>query len=188
MTTVPSREPATLRIGDTWSWQRSLPDFPAPTWTLKYRFKSGTAAGVEITAAASGTSHLVSVAAATTAGYAAGSFDWVAWVVSGLDERTIGTGRIQLLPNLRAGTAAALQDLRSDARQIYEGLVAAYKQYVTDGAMRASYSIAGRTMQFHRPADMIQAMEFWRAEVAKEDVRMGLANGTGGGNRVVVRL
>jgi len=44
--TIPSDEPARLRAGDTWKWTRTLGDYPAGTWTLKYRFKN--AAGGDV--------------------------------------------------------------------------------------------------------------------------------------------
>lgn len=49
--TIPDREPAQLRCGDTWRWTRSLADYPATTWTLKYRYKTAST-GFEIVATA----------------------------------------------------------------------------------------------------------------------------------------
>ena len=46
---IPENEPDTLRAGDTWKWTRTLADYPASAWTLKYRFKSA-AGGFELEA------------------------------------------------------------------------------------------------------------------------------------------
>jgi hypothetical protein len=88
---IPTDEPSALRAGDTWKWTRTLADYPAGTWTLKYRFKNA-AGGFEITAAASGTDHAVTVAAVTTAPYAAGDYQWVAWVEAGAEKFTVDQG------------------------------------------------------------------------------------------------
>lgn len=35
--TVPTTEPESVVAGDTWTWKRLLADYPAGTYTLKYR-------------------------------------------------------------------------------------------------------------------------------------------------------
>ena len=69
---IPENEPDTLRAGDTWKWTRTLADYPASAWTLKYRFKSA-AGGFEITATASGDSYAITVAASTSAAVVTGN-------------------------------------------------------------------------------------------------------------------
>ena len=100
--TIPDREPAQLRCGDTWRWTRSLVDYPATTWTLKYRYKTAST-GFEIVATADGTDHSVTHAASTTGGYTAVSYNWTAWVESGAEKYTIAEGVAQLLPDFRTG-------------------------------------------------------------------------------------
>ena len=52
MATTPTTEPASITAGDTLTWQKTLADYPATVWTLKYRFINATAK-VDITATAS---------------------------------------------------------------------------------------------------------------------------------------
>ena len=68
---IPTSEPAELRAGDTWKWTKTLADYPASAWTLKYRFKNA-AGGFEIIAATAGSDYAITVAASTTTAYAAG--------------------------------------------------------------------------------------------------------------------
>ena len=65
------------------------------------------AGGFEITATADGTDHAVTVAAATTGAYAAGSYQWIAWVESGAEKYTVDEGTLEVEPDYRSGTATA---------------------------------------------------------------------------------
>ncbi len=56
-----------------------LADYPASKWTLTYylRKDGATATATSFSATADGDTHLVTIAAATTAGYAAGVYDFI---------------------------------------------------------------------------------------------------------------
>ena len=75
MASTPTTEPAAITAGDSFTWQKTLADYPAGTWTLKYRFINA-AGKIDITATASGTDHLVSVTPTTSAAYTAGDYTW----------------------------------------------------------------------------------------------------------------
>ncbi|HJN90715.1 MAG TPA: hypothetical protein QGG93_10315 [Verrucomicrobiota bacterium] len=61
-------EPEKLTAGVTWKWKKTLSDYPASEWTLTYYLRKDGAT-------ADGDTHLVTVAASTTSGYAAGVYD-----------------------------------------------------------------------------------------------------------------
>ena len=186
MSTIPDNEPAALRAGDTWRWTRSLPDYPAGTWTLKYRFKTSAATGFEITAAASGTDHSVTVAAATTGGYTAGRYTWQAWVEGGSSEKyTVDEGSFEVLPDYRSGTAAAALDDRSHARKMLDAIEAWLES--RDMAV-ASYQIAGRQMQYIPVAELIKLRSRYRTEVQAEENAARLARGEGFGRKIQFRV
>ena len=68
---IPTSEPDSLRIGDTWQWRREdLFDYPASAWTLIYYFRNATS-HFDVTASADGSYFAVTVAKATTAALAA---------------------------------------------------------------------------------------------------------------------
>jgi hypothetical protein len=188
MATTPTIEPATIVAGDTLTWQKSLADYPADTWTLKYRLLNATGK-IDITATASGTDHLVSVSSATSAAYTAGDYDYLCWVEKGTgptaERVSVASGRITVKPNL---AALNTYDGRSNARIIYEGLVTAYKAAVTSRAFVAEYEIAGRRMKFNGKADWLTELNYWKAQVAAEDRAEKIADGLGGGARVLVRF
>ena len=71
---IPSAVPSSVRAGDTVTWRRSLADYPASDgWTLSYVLLS-PAAQITIAATADGSAHLVSVAPATSAAWAAATY------------------------------------------------------------------------------------------------------------------
>jgi hypothetical protein len=126
---VPSREPSAARAGDTWAWTRDLADYPAGTWTLTYTLFS-TAGIWPITATADGATHAVNVAPAQSSQITAGRWDWVAQVSNGTDFYQVGSGVIQVLPDL---TSADAYDGRSYPRRMFDAVRACLEGRQTEG-------------------------------------------------------
>lgn len=181
---IPTNEPIELRAGLTWTWQRTLPDYPATTWTLTYYFKNASAQ-FSFAATASGSDHLVTRTPAQTQSLVAGDYDWWAIVSDGSNSYQVDTGRIKLLA--RVDNSSNL-DARTDARVIHETLVAAYKTWATGGPFRQSYVIGDRQMTFQTPSEMLKAINFWEAQIDAEDAANRLAAGLGSGKTILVRL
>ena len=184
MADIPDNEPASLRIGDTWQWTRTLADYPAGTWTLKYRFKSASG-GFEIVASASGTVHSVTVAAATTATYTAGSYTWIGWVESGTEKFTVDTGNAELLPDYRAGLSTVALDDRSHAKKMVDAIEAWLES--RDPAV-AEYEIAGRRMKYIPIGDLIKLRSRYQSELSAEENAAKLARGEGIGRKIQFRI
>ncbi len=185
MTDIPDNEPASLRVGDTWRWTRTLADYPAGTWALKYRFKNASG-GFEVVATASGTDHDITVAATTTAGYTAGDYSWASWVEGGSSEvYTVETGKITLLPSYRAGVATAALDDRTHAQKALAA-IEAWIESRDPGV--AEYEIAGRRMKYWSAADLIKWRQKYKAEVDAEINAVKLANGEGIGRKIQFRI
>jgi hypothetical protein len=186
---TPTQEPLELHAGDTWQWRREdLADYPASVWTLKYRFKNA-AGGFEITATADGDSFAISVAAATTAAYVAGEYDWVAWVGDGTGVYTIAEGRAKVLPDVRAGVATLGLDLRTDARKYLDGLKAALLARDPSLAAFTFQTAAGaRTKTFSTLAEVRAELDRAQADVAREAVADSIAKGEGNPRRLFVRF
>lgn len=187
MATTPTIEPSSVTAGDTVTWSRSLSDYPASSgWVLKYRLINATSK-IDITATASGADHAVSVAKSTTAGWGAGWYDWQAYVEKAAERFTVGTGRIEIKPDL-ADVVASGFDNRSQARQILDSLMAAYKNAVSSRAFVLEYEIAGRRMKFNNKAEWITEIQFWQAAVAQEDRAANINKGLAAGNKLLVRF
>ncbi len=182
MADIPDNEPLSARAGDTWKWTRTLADYPAPTWVLKYRFKNATGY-FEITAAASGTDHAVTVTAATTAAYVPGTYTWMAWVEPGAEKYTVDTGTLVVDPDYRASTAA--YDGRSHARKMLDAIEAWLE--ARDVAV-AEYEIAGRRMKYIPIPELIALRSRYKLEVqalANADL---IAKGEGLGRKIQFRV
>lgn len=181
-------EPQAVTAGDTIAWTKSLPDYPATEgWTLAYRLIN-SAAKYDITAAASGADHAVSVSAATSASWAAGVYSWQAVVTKAAERYTVGEGTLTVKPNL-AGVSGTGLETRTTARKILDELEEAYLQYSTNGQGQVQrYVIAGREMVFRTAADFIKQIEYWRSRVTSEDAAQSIAAGLGNPRRLFVRL
>lgn len=184
---IPTKEPLSVFAGDTLTWQISLADYPASAgYTLHYRLINA-AATIDISSTASGDAHLISVPAATSALYAAGVYDWQAYMTDAAGERfTVETGRMEVKANWAA--AAAGVDTRSEARQIVDALEAAWVKASASRSYVAEYRIANRIMKFATRQEWVLELNFWRREVAKEERAEKIANGEDPGSKVYVRF
>jgi hypothetical protein len=167
---TPTTEPALLYTGDTWAWTRTLADYPAPTWVLKYTLINA-ASRINITATADGDAHAVSVAAATTATYTAGTYTWHAFVESGTVRHTVSQGSVLVRVGYSSGTGGA--DARSPAQVALDAALTAYATYTASRGLVNEYSIGGRSMRFRSVDEITQQIAFWRNEVNKELAAQG---------------
>lgn len=187
-TLVATTEPDAVRAGDTIKWRREdlSGDYPATTWTLKYRFRHPTNSGFEVIAAADGVDHAVTVAAATSSAWTAGRYQWAAWVESGSEKYTIGQGVMEVEPDYRTANAAGVLDDRSHARIVLEAIQAVLEGRATKD--QEEYSIGDRQLKRTPIADLLVLRDRYRAEAAAEDVAQKIDSNMGGARRLLVRL
>ena len=184
MASIPTTEPASITAGDSITWQRTLADYPADIWTLKYRLINATSK-IDITASASGANHLVSISTAISTAYLEGAYNWVCWVEKTGERITLANGSIIVKPDL---AAAPYLDARSDAAIIVDQLMVAYKAYTASNGHVAEYEIAGRRMKYRSSAEILDQLNHWKSILATEKRAERIAAGLGGGNKVLVRF
>ena len=168
----PDVEPGELIIGDRWAWTRSdiTDTYETASYTLKYRFslQASPFSTFEIEAGKVSSAHMVEVAQATTAGYAAGDYRWQAVIVrdSDSEEVTVDQGFTELTPDF-TGT--------DDARPWVYRVLVAIRATIEGTATtdQESYSINGRSLS-RRSLEELMALESefsrkWDAEKAKTD-------------------
>lgn len=145
---IPTSEPTAARAGDTWQWTRTLADWPASVWTLSYTLINA-AAKITLTATADGDTHDIDVPPATTAAYTAGRYDWTAQVTDGTNKYPVGSGAMDVLPDI---TAASTHDSRSHARVMLDAIEALLENRATTGdldVIRASYGNLATERDIH---------------------------------------
>jgi len=179
-------EPSRVTAGDTVIWLKSLSDYLATaSWVLSYTFINGTAK-ITATASASGADHLISIAAATTATWDAGTYTWQAVVTKGAERYTVGQGSLVIAPNLAAALTTTF-DTRSSARKALEAVNTLLETYGAKAYMQG-YEINGRKQQFQTPGDFLAFRSRLQAEVAREDNAVRLAAGLAPRNQLYVRF
>jgi hypothetical protein len=182
---IPSNEPAEIRIGDTWQWGREdLADFPAPTWTLTYYFRNATHY-FDVVAAAAGSNHAVTVAKATTATRVAGAYSWIAVATSATERREVDRGSITLLPDF---AAAAVLDSRTFARKLLDSVEAALLGRATAGEIDViEKTLADRGLK-RSEGTLIALRSQLVAEVKREENAEAMRNGLQSKTRLMVRF
>jgi len=184
---IPTFEPVIVTAGDTIAWTRAFSDYPASAgWTLKYRLINA-AGKIDITAAASGADHAVTVSAATSAAWAAGTYAWQAYVEGGGSERyTVGTGSIVIKPNLAAQTGGF--EARGTWEKALADLRAALAAWITSSGQVQEYEIAGRRMKFVSADDLRKRIAIAEKEAAREAAATAAAAGNPLGRQLYVRF
>jgi hypothetical protein len=180
---------AQLAAGTTLKFTVTLADYSAADgWVLSYRLAprvSGSA--IDITATASGTDHLVNVAKATTANWAAGTYTVAAWVDNGTDRYSVDTeaGEIVITPN--PATLAAGADQRSQAEIALANVQSLLQGKASSGTME--YTINGRQLRSYPLPDLLRLEAKLKTDVDRERVAAGKAPVHGGGRiqRILVR-
>jgi hypothetical protein len=170
--------PARLNAGDTIRWEAALPDYPASSWTLAYYFDGPAKFTVE--AVAAGDSHLVTIPAAASSGYAAGQYRWTARASNGAGETvTVCTGAARIAPDPAVTTASA-------AQLAYEAALAAYRALATKKVTTASAN--GKSFTIQTLGELRKAVDQLREDWSREQTAARMAAGLGNGARVLTRF
>jgi hypothetical protein len=159
-------EPRSFVAGATVTWSKSLEDYPAGDgWVLKYALRGPDATGINVTAATDpldGDDFLVTIAS-TDSDKAPGTYRLIAWVEKAGEKYYVVEQPLVILA--KPADSGAL-DTRSDARIIYDELVALFKTKAL--MVQAEYLIAGRHMKFESYTELLLAIKAAAATVRQE--------------------
>jgi len=186
--------PATIRAGDTIKWrdiasQDSLGNaIDSSNWTLTYYLRTNTASeGATVVGSAYGTGWEFTIAASTSADFAAGDWYWQAIATYGSEKVTLGAGQLTVLAALDYTGSPGALDGRTQAEIDLAAVKAAIRSIVSGGGVK-SYSIAGRNLQKYELADLIALESKLKAEVNRERAAALIANGLGNPHNLFVRF
>lgn len=173
MERIPEIEPDEFTAGETLEWRKSLDDFPASDWTLKYYFRAPVGGGFDATAAADGDDFSVSVAAPDS--LAAGAIYWQAWVEKGGEKHLVAEGNSTVKASLAGVAAGAAFDGRSRVKKILDAIDAMMEGKATRD--QQEYQIgtpSGNRMLRRIPIDqLISLRRYYAGLYAKERRRAG---------------
>lgn len=166
---IPTIEPVKHQAGTTFRFDRTLPDFPADLWTLAYAFRShnASAAPIDITATADGTTHEINESSATTLTWLSGIYLLVGYVTdiaTGLESHEVYRAAIEILPNVADNPTF---EWRSYAQRMLDQIEATIAGSIARND--ASYSINGRSFTPKTDHDLLAVRNYFRAEVAREN-------------------
>lgn len=181
--------PATLIAGDTFAHTETWADYPASAgWVGKLRLvaRTGVAAPVELTAAASGDAQLFSASAVTTAAWTAGAYTAVLWAEKAGEVRTVRSDQVAIAPDPRA--IAAGTDTRGLAQKTVDDLKAARSEWARTQGRTRSYKIADRERTYATSAELDAELRYWEGQLAAENAAARLAAGFRPKNRILTRF
>ncbi len=136
--------PTTLRAGDTWKWKSAFADYPASEgWALSTAFRGEVV--LDVAAVADGDAWISTATATATAGVAAGRYTWVSRVTKDGEVYTVGSGVIEILPNLAAQSAG--YDGRTDAEKQLAAAEASLTALLSKKSSSVSFGDQSYTIQ-----------------------------------------
>lgn len=163
---IPEIEPVEIIAGDTVRWTKSLPDYKASdSWALSYVVVGRLGRPGVIAATTSGDGFAVTIAAATTAVWAAGDYTIRGYVTKSGEQFTVYEGRLTVKENLAA--SSGIYDDRSDAQIAYDNAMTIWKTVKAHG----SYSIAGRMYTSRNMAEIIQLVDRCKRDLVIEQLQ-----------------
>jgi hypothetical protein len=176
-----TREPTEIVAGDSVSWRRNFDSYPAPTWVLSYTLINAQAR-FAFSATPNEGAHLVTLAAAVTALWPAGDYQWQAYLTSGAERLSIAQGALKVRDNFNA---LSTLDVRSEAKKIIDAIDAVMMKKAT--ADQQEYQIRGRMIKKIPIAELVQMRGFYAGIYANEQNAERVRNGLPSRNSIYVR-
>jgi len=161
---IPQTEPEELIAGDSWWWDRYVPDYPPSAgWSLTYVLSGTHASAIQVPAAEAddGDYFKVRIAAADTADYTAGPYKLTAYASDGMDRFTVLEAQVVV----RADLATAAPSVSHAER-----MLAAIEARL-EGRLEADieqYGIAGRSVMKIPAEQLLSMRNQYRAEVRQQ--------------------
>jgi hypothetical protein len=187
-TNAPTTEPEKIVVGDFIQWKRTdlSADYPPTSYTATYvaRISGGGSSEHQIVGTNSGGDYLFTVTSATSAGFNAGQYHWQLEIVQNSSSNRIVVDR---------GYFEAIVDLDvngTDPRTHAEIMVTKIESLLSGKADSdvANYSIAGRSLTKLSFNELIQARDYYKSEMRKEEIDQRIRRGQATGATIQVRF
>jgi hypothetical protein len=186
--------PQTIRAGDTIQWRTteakdSLGNaITSSTYTLTYYLRFNNASeGATVVGTAYGTGWELTIPAATTVGFDAGTWYWQAIATNGTISHTLGAGQITVQPALNYSGSPAAFDGRTQSQKDLEAVQATIRAIISGGAVKR-YTIGNRQLEKFTLGELREYESVLKARVARELTAEQVANGLGSPRNYFVRF
>lgn len=177
--------PQELIAGDRWAWKRGDLSEYGVGYSLTYELTLDTGvAPITLSSTLSDGVYLVEIAAATTAGYTAGDYQWVELITRDSDSERIRLNYGTLTVEPDPATSAA--DTRSHAKTVLDAIEAVIEGRANKD--QESYSIAGRSLSRTPIIDLLMMRQTYKKEVSREEQAERIRQGINTGSQIVVRM
>lgn len=155
-------------------------------WALNVYFRKAAAGITAVGAERSDGGWNLTLTAATTAGMAAGEWQWQAVTSKGAASTTLAAGRLEVLPSLAYSGTPSSFDGRSEAEIELAEVRAAIRALITKGATQ--YTIGSRSFTAIDLGKLTERESQLRAIVAREKAAARVAAGLGDPRNCFVRF
>jgi hypothetical protein len=162
MTSCTSALPAEITAGLDFQAAVDLAAYPAPDWTLRAIVRGPQA--IDLTATASGTSHVFTADAATTSGWKPGAYWYSLRATKDGAVVDAGRGQMNILPDLASVTEP--YDGRSQAAIALDAIDAVLAKRATMDQQR--YVINNRELWRTPIADLLKLRAYYATQVRRE--------------------
>ena len=186
--TAPTKEPETIVAGDYLIWKRTDlgTDYPNNLYTATYvaRITGGGNTEVQVVGTASGSDYLFTVSSTTSADFVSGLYHWQLEIKRNSDNNRIvvDRGNFTVIADLDVNGA----DPRTHA-EIMVGKIESILNGKADSDV-SSYSVAGRSLTKMSFNELLQARDYYKREMLKEETAESIRRGDATGATIKVRF
>jgi hypothetical protein len=167
--------PASFVAGDTVQWTDGAFDGKgSSTYTLTYALRGESSLNVTGVPTADGWA--VTMTAAQTNELPSGDYAWHAYLTSGSNRYTVGSGVVKIEPNIALQSAGF--DARSQIEQDLAAIEAEIRARATGGAT-IEYSIGNRSLKKESISALLSLRSALRTDLAREKQAKRLSEGVG---------
>ena len=185
---APEGEPQTIVVGDFVQWKRSdfIADYPSADYTVRYVARISGGGSNEITVTGTGQTgyYLFSISSDDSDDFSPGHYYYQLEIERNSDNERIvvDRGHFVAVPDLDVNQA----DPRTHA-EIMLGKIESLLSGKADSDV-ASYSIAGRSLNKMTFEELVNARDFYRREVKRENNEIDIKHGRKGSSTIQVRF
>lgn len=188
-TNAPEGEPTEIVVGDFIQWKKALiaQDYPTATHSAEYvaRITGGGSDEIKLAATETNGYYLFTVDSATSADFTAGRYHWQLEITetSSGNRLVVERGEFEAIPDLDINQT----DPRVHAEKMVP-LIETILETKAAGGDVSSYSINGRSANKMTYEELIQARDYYKAELVRHRREELIKRGKASANTVKVRF